>query len=133
MAPNTPRKILIASLLSASAGPVTIALTDWVNGTNSMGQPAVFAAYFLFTNYLFVVLAYVISRIVYRYGVRLRRAREIGSYELLIKRLGQGGMGEVWTARHRLLARPAAVKLIRPELLGTERAGPGSGRQTLRT
>jgi len=26
-------------------------------------------------------------------------------------------MGEVWRARHRLLARPAAIKLIRPELL----------------
>jgi serine/threonine-protein kinase len=28
-------------------------------------------------------------------------------------------MGEVWHATHRMLARPAAVKLIKPELLGT--------------
>jgi serine/threonine-protein kinase len=117
VAPNTPRKIFIASLLSASAGPATIALTDWINGTRSMGQPAVFITYFLSTNYLFAVLAYVISRIVYRYGVRLKRAQDIGAYQL-VQRLGQGGMGEVWTARHRLLARPAAVKLIRAELLG---------------
>jgi serine/threonine-protein kinase len=27
-------------------------------------------------------------------------------------------MGEVWRAEHRLLARPAAIKLIRPEMLG---------------
>ena len=27
-------------------------------------------------------------------------------------------MGEVWRARHRLLARGAAIKLVRPELLG---------------
>jgi serine/threonine protein kinase len=27
-------------------------------------------------------------------------------------------MGEVWRAKHRLLARPAAIKLIRPEVLG---------------
>ena len=53
----------------------------------------------------------------YGYGVRLRHAREFGSYELVTK-LGEGGMGEVWVARHRMLARPAAVKLVRPELLG---------------
>jgi serine/threonine-protein kinase len=39
-----------------------------------------------------------------------------GGYRLL-RRLGEGGMGEVWEARHQLLARPAAVKLIRPEHL----------------
>ncbi len=36
----------------------------------------------------------------------------VGSYRLM-ERLGSGGMGEVWLARHQLLARPAAVKLIR--------------------
>ena len=74
-------------------------------------------ALFLFTTYLCAVLAYVIARIVYGYGIRLRHAREFGSYELVTK-LGEGGMGEVWVARHRMLARPAAVKLVRPELLG---------------
>ncbi len=42
----------------------------------------------------------------------MTEARELGSYRL-VERLGQGGMGEVWKAKHRLLARPAAVKLIR--------------------
>ncbi len=36
----------------------------------------------------------------------------MGSYRLE-ELLGRGGMGEVWKASHRLLARPAAVKLIR--------------------
>jgi serine/threonine protein kinase len=40
------------------------------------------------------------------------QAKELGSYRL-VKRLGKGGMGEVWRAEHRLLAREAAVKLIR--------------------
>jgi len=44
------------------------------------------------------------------------RARELGSYKL-VARLGAGGMGEVWRAEHRLLARSAAIKLIRPEAL----------------
>ena len=41
----------------------------------------------------------------------------LGHYRLLTK-LGEGGMGEVWRARHQLLARPCAVKLIRPDRLG---------------
>lgn len=70
------------------------------------------------------VLARSTSRIVNRLGARLKQAREIGSYEML-DRLGEGGMGQVWRARHRLLARPAAIKLIKPELLGSN-AGPVS-------
>jgi eukaryotic-like serine/threonine-protein kinase len=45
----------------------------------------------------------------------LQSGRPIGSYRLL-RRLGIGGFGEVWEARHHLLARPAAVKVI----LGTD-------------
>jgi serine/threonine protein kinase len=45
-----------------------------------------------------------------------QRARELGSYRLVAK-LGAGGMGEVWRAEHRLLARSAAIKLIRAEAL----------------
>ena len=48
----------------------------------------------------------------------VRRAREFGSYRLVAP-LGGGGMGEVWRAEHQLLARPAAIKLIRPEVLGS--------------
>lgn len=40
-------------------------------------------------------------------------ARDIGGYRL-IRKLGSGGAGEVWEGRHRLLARPAAVKLLSP-------------------
>ena len=39
-------------------------------------------------------------------------AREVGGYHLKY-RMGAGGMGDVWLAEHRLLKRPAAVKLIR--------------------
>jgi DNA-binding NtrC family response regulator len=42
----------------------------------------------------------------------------VGSYRL-IEPLGSGGMGEVWLARHQLLARPAAVKIVREGSVGT--------------
>ena len=44
------------------------------------------------------------------------RADELGSYRL-VERLGAGGMGEVWRAEHTLLARHAAIKLVRREAL----------------
>ena len=50
----------------------------------------------------------------------------IGSYSL-IERLGSGGMGEVWLGRHQLLARPAAIKIVRETA-----AGGGEDSHTLR-
>jgi serine/threonine protein kinase len=44
------------------------------------------------------------------------RAKQMGSYKL-VARLGAGGMGEVWRAEHQLLARKAAIKLVRPDVL----------------
>jgi serine/threonine-protein kinase len=41
-------------------------------------------------------------------------ARKLGPYALK-RRLGAGGMGEVFLAEHRLLKRPCAVKLIHPD------------------
>ncbi|MBN1771548.1 MAG: protein kinase [Deltaproteobacteria bacterium] len=47
--------------------------------------------------------------------------RKYGSY-VLVDLLGKGGMGQVWRARHGMLGRTAAVKLIRWEMLGADEA-----------
>ena len=122
VAPNTPGKILMSSLAAASTAPITVLVATSVARVAPPPEPLYFILYFGFTTYLAAILAFIVAKIVYRYGVRLKKAQEIGSYELLTP-LGQGGMGEVWVARHRMLARPAAVKLIRPELLGIEERG----------
>lgn len=49
------------------------------------------------------------------------------NYEIL-DRIGAGGMGEVWRARHRALHREVAIKVIRPGALG---AGPEQDRVLL--
>jgi tRNA A-37 threonylcarbamoyl transferase component Bud32 len=48
---------------------------------------------------------------------QLQAARRFGQYKL-IRKLGVGGMGEVYLAEHALLKRPCALKLIKPEASG---------------
>jgi serine/threonine-protein kinase len=85
-------------------------------------HPAEFFLGLVFPYLLVVGMAYVGARVVYQLGTEVKRARELGSYRLEAK-LGEGGMGEVWRARHRMLSRPAAIKLIRPSPGGDGRVG----------
>ena len=110
--PTTPRRAVTAALASVSAVPVVIALMIASGTTTFRVPPLQFFFGLVFPYLLVVAMAYVGARVVYQLGTEVRRARELGSYRLEEK-LGQGGMGEVWRARHRMLARPAAIKLIR--------------------
>ena len=60
-----------------------------------------------------LLTAVVLSRNMSRLRAEVAEIRRLGSYRLEEK-LGEGGMGEVWRAKHHLLARPAAIKLVRP-------------------
>jgi serine/threonine-protein kinase len=114
IAPSSPRRMLIASLVVASFDP----LAYWI--ASMFGGRALDPAYVFvicWPSYACAFVAVVPARVLQRLGRRLREAQELGSYNL-VERLGTGGMGEVWRAQHRLLARDAAIKLVRPEILG---------------
>jgi serine/threonine-protein kinase len=118
LVPSKPRHALIALTLSGSAVPITIALLARYGNAPKLPFED-FAGLFI-VPYVFVVLmSYIAARIIYRLGTDIRRARELGSYYLLDP-IGRGGMGEVWRAKHNMLARPAAIKLIRRDLVGSE-------------
>ena len=114
VAPASPGKMLGASLVAASLDPLGV----WLAHLRGVTVPSPIQTFVLFwPNFACAGLATIPSYLIRQIGRKLRKARELGSYELL-KLLGHGGMGEVWEAKHRLLARKAAVKLVRPELLG---------------
>jgi eukaryotic-like serine/threonine-protein kinase len=112
--PSSPRKMLAASLVAASMEPLGV----WIAHLRGLPVPSVVNTFvLLLPNYICAVVATLPSHVLQRVGRRLREAQELGSYQL-VELLGRGGMGEVWRAEHRLLARGAAIKLIRPEVLG---------------
>jgi hypothetical protein len=120
--PMPPAVTLLSTALSVATVPLVYA-AGVALGVNLPLEPGEFFFALVFPYFIIIVMAYVGSRIVYRLGAAVREAREMGSYRL-VERLGTGGMGEVWRAQHRMLARPAAIKLIRPEVLGVR--DPGS-------
>ena len=64
------------------------------------------------------VWMYVLNNRTLTFYMQQQSAEDVGSYALHTL-IGKGGMGEVWRAKHKTLARDAAVKLIRPEVLST--------------
>jgi len=72
-------------------------------------------AYWVLTS----AIAVAISSVIYGLRRRARDAEQLGQYRLEEK-IGEGGMGAVFRARHAFLRRPTAVKLLPPEKAGAE-------------
>lgn len=112
--PNPPGKTLIAGLIAASMMPLGMLIArDRGVWSGDLGDVLLMH----YPDYIMVGVSVLISHVVTGLGQQVTKAREMGSYHLG-KLLGKGGMGEVYHATHRMLARPAAIKLIRPEMMG---------------
>jgi serine/threonine-protein kinase len=114
LVPGSPWKMLGAGLLAVSMDPLGMVIAR-AAGHHHYG--AFYNALIMhYPSYLLLGVAVVISHTVTRLGRQVAKERELGSYRLG-ELLGRGGMGEVYRATHRMLARPAAIKLIHPQTL----------------
>ncbi|MEN6537460.1 MAG: serine/threonine-protein kinase [Bryobacteraceae bacterium] len=110
--PGTMGKTVLAAITAAFMGPFGL-LVDSVIERSIPAQPQILNQILPFVA---AGWAIPVARHFYHLGTQVTRARAMGSYELL-ELIGQGGMGEVWTARHRMLKRVSAIKLISPDAL----------------
>jgi hypothetical protein len=71
--------------------------------------------------------ATIAARVIHGLSQRVRDANEIGQY-VLEERIGEGGMGVVYLARHALLRRPTAIKLLPAHRAGEKQSAASSRR-----
>lgn len=116
--PHPPRTALATSMASTLTLPAGAALISLTGVPIQWGAVLVTMAITLCAALAAVSAALLVRRL----QLEVTQARELGSYELG-EELGRGGMGVVWRARHRLLKRDAAIKVISAEALAaTDRA-----------
>lgn len=112
--PNRPGVKFLTALICASTWPAAYALNVYVQGGTPM--PLNRLLMWIHLPFLMTFVNLALSKRIFRMERAADQARDIGSYHL-VSPIGSGGMGEVWRARHRMLARDAAIKIIRSDLL----------------
>jgi serine/threonine-protein kinase len=123
LVPAPPRTTLAVSVICALTMPLGVWALNRA-GVIEAGLSDMWAN--LLTGAVAAAIANVAANTVHAAHRQTAAARRAGSYELL-ECLARGGMGEVWKARHAMLARPAAVKLILAEKL----SAPAEARDAL--
>ena len=113
--PSTPG--YTALLTSIAVTPLVVAdvavLGAGLSGPARIASPLFTAAWAVVT----VVTSVVTSDVVFGLRREVRRVERLGQYTLE-EQIGEGAMGVVYRARHAMLRRPTAIKLLPPERAG---------------
>jgi len=115
--PSTARHTLEVSSMAFAPMVLSVTVVN-VMGKSSAAFPASLAiGATALWSVVTISLATYGSHIIYGLRQEIRQAQQLGQYTLLEK-IGEGGMGSVYRARHALLRRPTAIKLVPPEKAG---------------
>lgn len=112
--PNKPVTKFVTALASASTWPLAYALNLHLYGYEPLPWNRLLM--WVHLPYVMAFVNYAMAKRMYVMESAVQKVRDLGSYQL-ISLIGKGGMGEVWRARHRMLARDAAIKVIRADLM----------------
>jgi hypothetical protein len=109
--PSTPRRTFVITLLAYA--PLAVAVQVFSGTHESWTSAARWQALIgtLAWSTTLTALATLASNVIYGLRAEVAKARQLGQYTLE-RKIGQGGMGEVYQARHALLRRPTAIKLL---------------------
>ncbi len=114
--PSTPSRT--ATLTTLAALPL-IAADIWMLGVrppHGAGQAAA-APFAVLWALVMIALSIVASNVVFGLRKEVERVRRLGQYTL-DEKVGEGAMGVVYRARHAMLRRPTAIKLLPPQRMG---------------
>ena len=120
LVPSSPRRTLVITaifavpmiLVTAFVVPAGGSALAWRAADSGAlpWLPATLVMMWIFT----LITCSVISWVIYGLRAQVTEARRLGQY-ILERKIGAGGMGEVYRARHGMMRRPSAVKLLRTD------------------
>ncbi len=112
--PSSPKQTAVVG----AAACVPVVLVAW-HQSGQLSPPTAPIVYVGLWSVVSVIVTTLASRVIFGLRERAAEAQRLGQY-VLVEKIGGGGMGTVYRARHALLRRPTAIKLLPPDKLGAQ-------------
>ena len=112
--PSSGHRSLWLSVMTMGSWVVAVYAVCHDNPENMRLSPVTVILGGTFVTIMAALLAAMGSSIIFGLRKQVRKAEQLGQYTLEEK-IGEGGMGEIYRARHALLRRDTAIKLLRSD------------------